>query len=241
MSSARDAEHSTAALAACIDHTLLRPQATRAQIQAHCAEARQHGFATVCVNPVWVAEAAARLAGSAVRVCTVAGFPLGAGLPEQKAREAAAAIEAGAAEVDMVLQVGWLIAGDELPALRDEIVAVRKALESARGAVPAERRVLKVILETGLLDEGQKRLGAQLAAEAGAHFVKTCTGFSSAGPMGGGATVADVRLLRSVLPAQVQVKASGGIRDLATARALLAAGATRLGCSASVVIVSAQL
>jgi len=196
----------------------------------------------VCVAPVWVAEAA-RLLPPAVAVCSVAGFPLGSSLPETKADEAAAAIESGASEIDLVMQVGWLAeavpAGGQEPideqGLQDvsrEIRLVRAAVRSALARTPPERRLLKVIIETALLDERQKTVAARLAAEAGADFVKTSSGFA-----GGGATPADVALLRDALAGRARIKASGGIRDRAAALALIEAGADRLGCSASVAIV----
>jgi len=193
------------------------------------------------VAPVWVAEAA-RLLPSQVAVCSVAGFPLGSSLPETKADEAAAAVESGAREVDLVLQLGWLLeavprGGQEpvdeagLDDVAREIRLVKAAMRAALARTPPEQRVLKVILETPLLDARQKTVAARLAAEAGADFVKTCTGFA------GGATVPDVVALREAVAGRARIKASGGIRDRASALALLEAGADRLGCSASVAIV----
>ncbi len=214
-----------AALAPFIDHTLLKPDATASQIAALCAEAREHGFASVCVNGGWVRQAAAELLGSEVRVCTVVGFPLGAGSRESKAAEAALALEDGAAEVDMVLAVGRLKSGD-----------YRWVQEDIRGVVEAaEGRVVKVIIETALLSDEEKRTACVLSKAAGAHFVKTCTGFS-----GGAATEEDVRLMREVVGNDMGVKASGGVRDATGARALLAAGASRLGASAGVAIVTGR-
>jgi deoxyribose-phosphate aldolase len=191
-----------------------------------------------------VAEAA-RLLPQEVAVCSVAGFPLGSSLPETKADEAVAAIESGAREVDMVLQIGWLVEAvprggdgpvDEsgLDDVAREIRLVKAAVRSALARTPPEERVLKVIIETALLDERQKTLAARLAADAGADFVKTGTGF-----LGGGATVADVALLREALGGRARIKAAGGIRTRELALALLEAGADRLGCSASVAIVQA--
>lgn len=230
------------ALARRIDHTLLRPEAARADIERLCEEAVRFGFHAVCVAPVWVAEAARQLPPE-VAVCSVAGFPLGSSLPEIKADEAVAAIESGAREVDLVMQIGWLIEavprGGQAPidetGLDDvarEIRLVRTALRAALSRTPPEQRVLKVIIETALLDARQKTVAARLAADAGAEYVKTCTGF-----LGGAASVADIALLRAALGGRARLKASGGIRDRATALALIEAGADRLGCSASVAIV----
>jgi deoxyribose-phosphate aldolase len=210
-------------LASLIDHTLLAPDATEEAIERLCAEARTHRFATVCVNGSHVARAAACLAGSAVGVCSVAGFPLGAMTRAAKVFEAQRALDDGAREIDAVLPLGALKAGDDATVIGELAELARTC--HARGAL------LKVILECALLDDPTKRHAASLAVQAGADFVKTSTGFA-----GGGATVADVALLRSAVGQRVGVKASGGIRDLATARALLAAGANRLGTSASLAI-----
>ena len=237
-----DLSAGSAALARRIDHTLLRPDATRADIERLCEEAARFGFHAVCVAPVWVADAA-RLLPPEVAVCSVAGFPLGSSLPEIKADEAVAAIESGASEIDLVMQIGWLLEAvprgghspiDEagLEDVAREIKLVRTALRAARSRTPPAQRVLKVIIETALLDERQKTVAARTAADAGADFIKTCTGFS-----GGGATVADIALLRTAVGGRAQLKASGGIRDRASALALIEAGADRLGCSASVAIV----
>ena len=196
----------------------------------------------MCVAPVWVAEAA-RLLPSQVAVCSVAGFPLGNSLPETKADEAAAAVESGAREVDVVLQIGWLTEavprGGQAPVdeaglddVAREIRLVKAAMRAALARTPPEQRLLKVILETPLLDARQKSVAARLAAEAGADFVKTGTGFA-----GGGATVEDVVALREAVGGRARIKAAGGIRTRAAALALLEAGADRLGCSASVEIV----
>jgi deoxyribose-phosphate aldolase len=218
--SARDA------VAAVIDHTLLRPEATREDIRKLCWEARHYGFASVCVYPQWVSYAAGELAGSKVKVCSVAGFPTGAGSTAGKRAEAEAALRDGAREIDMVIDVHALRSG-ELDAVDQEIRAVAEACHEA-GAL------LKTILETALLDERQKAIAAALAKLAGADFVKTSTGF---GP--GGATAADVALLRRVVGPDVGVKASGGIRSLAEVQQMLSAGATRIGTSAGVSIVGA--
>ena len=207
-----------------IDHTLLKPEATPAQVAQLCAEARQYHFASVCVNPSYVPQCAEALAGSDAAVCTVAGFPLGATTTATKVGEASEAIAAGAREVDMVIAIGRLVADDYEYVLRD-IAAVVDACHS-QGAL------CKVIIETALLTDEQKVAACLLAARAGADFVKTSTGFAS-----GGATVADIALMRRTVGPTIGVKASGGVRDLAAARALIAAGATRIGASAGVAIV----
>jgi deoxyribose-phosphate aldolase len=211
-------------VAAMIDHTLLKPDATRAEIEKLCAEARDLGFATVCVNPTWVALAAARLRGSAVKVCSVVGFPLGATTPDVKHYEARRAIFDGAAEVDMVINVGALKSGDLRVVERDIEAVVAPARECGV--------VSKVIIEAALLSDDEKVAACTLAKAAGADFVKTSTGF---GP--GGATVADVALMRRVVGAEMGVKAAGGVRDYEGLRAMVAAGATRVGASAGVKIV----
>jgi len=211
-------------LASYIDHTLLKPEASAADVDKLCAEALQHKFASVCVNGTWVRRCAEILAGSGVIVCAVVGFPLGAVAPEVKAFEARRAIEDGASEIDMVLNVGALKSGDHAFAQKDiELVANTCHGLGAR---------LKVILETALLSDPEKVRACQLAQAAGADFVKTSTGFSK-----GGATVADVALMRRTVGPTMGVKASGGVRDQKDAAAFIAAGATRLGASASVAIV----
>lgn len=217
-----------AALARWIDHTLLRAEATASQIDKLCDECLEFGFFAACVNPVWVARCAARLAGTQTVVASVAGFPLGAADPRVKAYEATVAIENGAREIDMVAHLGALVAGDR-EAARQDIEAV---VNGARRAGPGV--VVKVILETRALTTEQIILGCRCAAEAGADFVKTSTGFHAAG----GATAEHVKLMREHA-APLRVKASGGIRDLPTALALIAAGADRLGLSASVAVVTA--
>ncbi len=214
------------ALAARIDHTLLRPEATPADVDRVCAEALRYGCAAVCVNPIYVARAAARLAGTPVRVATVVGFPLGASLTAAKVAEAALALGQGAHEIDMVLPVGLLKAG--------ELAAVRADLQSVIAVCHAAGALCKVILETALLTPEEKVLAARLAVEAGADFVKTSTGF---GP--GGATVEDVALLRRVVGPSIGVKAAGGIRTAEQAMAMIEAGASRLGTSATVAILEA--
>lgn len=217
---------SASELAPFIDHTLLAPGATPADVERLCAEARAHGFASVCVNGVHVARCAAELAGSPAAVGSVVGFPLGACEPRAKVHAARLALEQGARELDMVLQIGALRARDE--ALVEHDVAGVVAAARAAGAL------VKVILETGLLTPDEIVLGCRLAESAGADFVKTSTGF---GPRG--ASLEDVRLMRASVGPRVRVKASGGIRTLAFARELLAAGAARLGTSASVALVRA--
>jgi len=210
-------------LAQYIEHTALKPEVTPRAIVSLCEEAMRFGFRGVCVNPVYVEEAKKQLAGSGRAVITVVGFPLGANLSKTKAEETGAVIEKGADEVDMVISIGALKAGEYHPVFTD----IRAVVEAA-GRIP-----VKVILETALLDEYQKILGCLLAERAGAAFVKTSTGFS-----GAGATVEDVVLMRKVLKERVGIKAAGGIKDFQTARALIVAGADRLGCSASVAIVT---
>lgn len=210
-------------VAAYIDHTLLKPDATPEQVKALCAEAREHGFASVCVNPSYVSLCRAELAGSGVMVCTVIGFPLGAATTESKAREAREAVGNGADELDMVIHVGRLKARDFHYVCED----IRAVVEAAQG------RTVKVIIETSLLNKEQKVAASLLTKAGGAHFVKTSTGFA-----GGGATVEDIALMRSVVGEGFGVKASGGVRDLEGARKLLAAGANRIGASASIAIVS---
>lgn len=210
-------------LAPLIDHTLLKAEATGGEVDRLCDEAAAHGFASVCVNPAWVSRAAARLRGSAVRVCTVAGFPLGATTARQKAAEAAGALQEGAGEIDMVLALG--------PARDGDWGQVASELSLLRRTVPAGSAVLKLILETCYLEEAQKREACRLAAEAGLDFVKTSTGFGPAG-----ATGPDVALLRASVGAALGVKASGGIRDYEAAYRMVRAGATRLGLSASLAV-----
>ncbi len=210
-------------LARLIDHTLLRPEATREAIERLCREARDLGFAAVCVNPVWVELCAERLRGSAIKVCSVVGFPLGAHLSEVKAYEARRAVEQGAEEVDAVIHLGALKGGDD------------RAVESdLRGVVEAagSRAIVKAILETTLLTREEIVRAARLAEASGARFVKTGTGFAA-----GGATVETVELLRRVSGPGMGVKAAGGIRTREDALALVQAGASRLGTSAGVRIV----
>lgn len=209
-------------LATTIEHTLLRPDAGAAAVEQVCDEARKHGFAGVCVVPVHVRRCAERLEGTPVRVVTVVGFPLGANEAVTKAVEAASVMHAGAHEIDVVLRVDALKDGD-FRTVEDDLVIVVAA---------APRCVVKVILETALLTDEEKVRACEIARSVGASFVKTSTGF---GP--GGATTQDVRLLRATVGDRMGVKASGGIRDAATARAMVEAGADRIGTSAGVAIV----
>ncbi len=212
-------------LAKYIDHTLLKPQADEASIKTLCAEARQYGFFSVCVNPYWVALCKEQLKGSDVKVCTVIGFPLGANTTASKVFEAKDALQNGADELDMVINIGALKSADYDTVLKD-IEAVRQA---------GTNFTLKVIIETSVLTEAEKIKACQLAAQAGADFVKTSTGFT-----GGGATAQDVRLMRAHVPPHVQVKASGGVRTREDFDAMVAAGATRIGASAGVKIIEAK-
>ena len=215
---------SRAALARFIDHTLLKPEAREQQIRQLCAEAREYRFASVCVNPCWIPLCVEELKDSGIPVCTVVGFPLGANAPIIKARETQQAVADGAREIDMVINVGRLL-DDDLQYVYADIKAVVKAAGSAD---------VKVIIETCLLSNEQKVRACALAWAAGAHFVKTSTGFNRAG-----ATVEDVRLMRRTVGPSMGIKAAGGIRDHATALAMIKAGANRIGASASVAIVSA--
>jgi deoxyribose-phosphate aldolase len=210
-------------LASMIDHTLLKPEVTRDDIRKLCDEARKHRFASVCVNSTWVAMCKALLAGSGVMVCAVVGFPLGAMAPTSKAYEARDAVRAGASEIDMVINIGALKSRDYETVFED-ICRVVKAANPAK---------VKVILETGGLNTEEKIVGCTLAKLAGAHFVKTSTGF---GP--GGATVEDVALMRKIVGADMGVKASGGVRTREDVEKMALAGANRIGASASVAIVT---
>ncbi|WP_161540805.1 deoxyribose-phosphate aldolase [Rhodothermus marinus] len=218
-------------LARLIDHTALKPDTTEARIRTLCDEARRYGFAAVCVNPCYVPLAAELLQGSAVAVCTVVGFPLGANRTAIKAAEAEQAIRDGAAELDMVLNIGFLKSG-RLQEVLEDIRAVVDVARAARPPAGRDRILVKVILETALLTDAEKETACRLALEAGADFVKTSTGFA-----GGGATVEDVALMRRVVGDRMGVKASGGIRTRAQAEALVAAGANRLGTSAGVTLI----
>jgi deoxyribose-phosphate aldolase len=208
-------------VAGLIDHTILKPEATRDEVRKVCAEARKFEFASVCVNSFWTKFAAAELRESPVKVCTVAGFPLGATTTAAKVAETLACLRDGALEIDMVINIGALRGGE-----RDEVAG------DIRGVVLASHghgAIVKVIIETALLQDQEKVLACRLAQDAGADFVKTSTGFSKAG-----ATVADITLMRRTVGKSMGVKASGGIRTLDSVKAMVAAGATRIGASASV-------
>lgn len=222
---------SPGSLAGVIDHTLLRPDATRTQVLQLCAEAAEYRFACAMVNPVWVATAVEALSGTGIGVGVVVGFPLGATLSASKRDETARVIKLGAHDVDMVLNIGWLKSGtkEDLEAVRQEI---RGVVELAHGG----GSIVKVILETCLLSFEEKLRASEIALAAGADFIKTSTGFST-----GGATIDDIALMRSVAGSRAGVKASGAIRTLADARAMLEAGASRIGASASVRILSELL
>ena len=211
-------------IASMIDHTLLKPEATPAQIEKLCAEAAEYHFASVCVNPVYIPLAARLLKGTGVKVCCVVGFPLGAIAPEQKAAEAASCAAMGAEELDMVIHVGTAKAGDWALVQRD----IEGVVKAAAG------HTVKVIIETCLLTDEEKVKACEAAKAAGAHFVKTSTGFST-----GGATTHDIALMRKTVGPEMGVKASGGIRDYETAMAMIEAGANRIGASAGIAIVAA--
>lgn len=213
------------ALAQMIDHTLLKPDATPEQVEQLCDEAREHHFATVCVNPIYVPLAAEKLAGTDVGVCSVVGFPLGATPTAAKVCETEIALAQGATEIDMVLPIGLLKAGRE-EAVRADVAAVA-AVCHAQGAH------LKVIIETALLTDEEKVTACRLVKEGGADFVKTSTGFAKSG-----AVVEDVALMRRTVGPEMGVKAAGGIRDYETALAMIEAGATRLGASSGIAIIS---
>jgi deoxyribose-phosphate aldolase len=219
---------SPATLAAVLDHTLLKPDATRAQVIHLCHEAAEHRFACAMVNPAWVAVAVETLAGTNVPVGVVVGFPLGASLSASKRDEASRVLKLGAHDVDMVLNIGLLKSGmkEDYEAVKQDIRGVVEVTHGAGG-------IVKVILETCLLTFEEKLRASELALAAGADFIKTSTGFSS-----GGATVDDLTLMRGVAGTRAGVKASGGIRSLADASAMLHAGATRIGASASVKILA---
>jgi deoxyribose-phosphate aldolase len=211
-------------LAGLIDHTLLKPDATPDQIAQLCFEARKYNFASVCINPAWVPLCAQLLQGSPVKVCTVIGFPLGASAPEVKAFETKNAIDQGATEIDMVINIGALKAR--------ELELVAKDIRGVVTTAHARGPIVKVILETVLLTDEEKTIGCLIAKEAGADFVKTSTGFA-----GGGATVHDVALMRRVVGPEMGVKASGGVRTYEDAENMVKAGATRIGASAGVKII----
>lgn len=220
-------EWTKASLAKTIDHTLLKAIGTHGQVRELCIEARKYGFASVCVNPSWVPLCAKELAGSDVMVCTVIGFPLGANASAIKAAEAKLAVEQGAHEVDMVINIGAAKAGD-WKAVEDDI---REVVKAACGAVA--RTTVKVIIETCYLTDHEKEKACEAAMAAGAHFVKTSTGFGT-----GGATPEDVRLMKKTVGDKLKVKASGGIRSYHDAILMLDAGADRIGASSGVAIIS---
>lgn len=207
-----------------IDHTLLKPDALSTAIDILCEEAKKYGFFSVCVNSAWVAHCRKELEGSNVKIAAVVGFPLGASLSEVKAFEAVRAVENGASEIDTVLPIGLLMEGN-YEAVRADI---KQVVDAVKG-----KAIVKVIMETGFLNEEQKIAACKLSEEAGAHFVKTSTGF---GP--GGASVEDVALMRQNVSPSIGVKASGGVRDLETAVRMIEAGATRLGTSSGVSIMN---
>lgn len=207
-----------------IDHTLLRPEATLQQIEKLCAEAKEYKFAAVCVNSYYVKKCVSLLQGSGVKVCTVVGFPLGASTMEAKRFEAMKAVAEGASEIDMVMNIAAVKSGD-WQYVQDDMASLAQVTHQ-QGAI------LKVILETCLLTEDEKKKACEVAKRANVDFVKTSTGFSTSG-----ATVEDVKLMRSIVGDKIGVKASGGIRDAATAIMMIEAGANRLGCSAGVEIV----
>ena len=209
-------------IASLIDHTLLKAEATAPQIEQLCKEAAEHHFASVCVNPAWVALAAKQLEESEVKVCTVIGFPLGASTSETKAFETTDAIEKGAGEIDMVLNIGALKSGQE-DVVKADVAAV---VNAAKG-----KAIVKVILEICLLTDEEIKLASRLSKEAGADFVKTSTGFST-----GGATVEAVRMMRETVGPDLGVKASGGVRSLEDVEKMVEAGATRIGASSGVQI-----
>ena len=210
-----------------IDHTLLKPEATLSQIEKLCAEAKENQFAAVCVNSFYVKKCVALLQGSGVKVCTVVGFPLGASTMETKRFEAMKAVAEGAREIDMVMNISAVKSGD-WQYVQDDMSSLAQVCHQ-QGAI------LKVILETCLLTDEEKKRACEIAVRANVDFVKTSTGFST-----GGATVDDVKLMRSVVGPKIGVKASGGIRDAETAMKMIEAGATRLGCSAGVEIVKGK-
>lgn len=209
--------------AAMIDHTLLKADSTQKQVEQICAEAKQYGFASVCVNPTWVNYSAKALAGTAVKVCTVIGFPLGATTSAVKAFETKDAIANGAGEIDMVINIGALKDGN-FDFVRDDIKAV---VDAANGTL------VKVIIETCLLTDAEKVKACELAVEAGADFVKTSTGFST-----GGATAEDIALMRKTVGPTIGVKASGGVRSLEDMQKMIENGATRIGASSGVAIMN---
>jgi deoxyribose-phosphate aldolase len=214
-------------VAAMIDHTLLKPESTKEQIETLCQEARENKFFSVCINPTWVRTAKELLQGSDVKVCTVIGFPLGATTSETKAFETTNAIEHGADEVDMVINIGALKDHNDELVERD----IRAVVEAAKG-----KALTKVIIETSLLTKEEKIRACDLSVKAGADYVKTSTGFST-----GGATFEDIALMRKTVGPDIGVKASGGVRSTEDAQKMIEAGATRIGASSSVAIINGML
>lgn len=209
-------------IALMIDHTLLKPEATKSEIEAICNEAREYKFKAVCVNPFYVKKCSKLLKDTDVKIATVIGFPLGANTSEVKAFETQDAIKNGADEIDMVINIG---------ALKDkDFEVVKKDIEEV--VIAAGEKIVKVIIETALLNKEEKIKACELAMEAGADFVKTSTGFSS-----GGATAEDVKLMKSIVGDKLEVKASGGVRDIKTANLMIESGATRLGTSSGVKLI----
>ena len=217
----------TTNIAAMIDHTLLKPEATREQIVSLCQEAKENKFFSVCVNPAWVSTSNELLQGSSVKVCTVIGFPLGATTSETKVFETKNAVDNGANEVDMVINIGALKDKNDSLVEKD----IRAVVDAAKG-----RALTKVIIETSLLTKEEKIRACKLSVKAGADYVKTSTGFST-----GGATVEDIALMRQTVGPEIGVKASGGVRSTADAQKMLEAGATRIGASSSVSIIKGLL
>ncbi|MCK4428094.1 MAG: deoxyribose-phosphate aldolase [candidate division Zixibacteria bacterium] len=209
-------------IAEMIDQSLLKPEVTEEEIKRLCEEGKKYGFATVCINPVWVSLCVDLLKGSSVKVCTVSGFPLGTNKPEIKAKEAEMAVKEGADEIDMVANIGALRAGD-FKLVEEDIKAVRNAIGG--------EKILKVIIETAILTNEEKIKSTEIIMACGADFVKTSTGFGHSG-----ATVEDVKLLKTVTGNKIRIKASGGIRDYNTTLELIEAGASRIGTSSGVQI-----
>lgn len=212
----------TKSFASYIDHTALKPETTKEEIEQLIAEAKMYNFASVCVNPFWVSFCNEQLKGTIVKVCTVIGFPLGASTTATKVYETKQAIAEGATEVDMVINIGALKNNDDAFVLED----IRKVVEAAKGEA-----LTKVIIETSLLTDDEKKRVSLIVKESGADYIKTSTGFST-----GGATEEDVRLMRSIVGPSIGVKASGGVRDLQSMKTMIDAGASRIGASAGVSI-----
>lgn len=210
-----------------IDHTQLKPETIKEEIDKIIKEAKEYNFASICINPSWVAYSYQKLKDTNVKVCTVVGFPLGATTTETKVFETKQAIKNGATEIDMVLNIGQLKANNDSFVIQD-----MKSVVQAAG----DQTIVKVIIETSLLSNEEKVRACKLAEQAGAHFVKTSTGFSD-----GGATIADVKLMKETVGEHMEVKASGGIRDLATTKQMIEAGATRIGASAGVSIIKESI